>query len=96
MSEKSTWERFFDAHALIYEDNEFTKNTVGEIDFLLRELSLPAGAAILDVGCGTGRHAIELAGRGYGVTGLDLSSGMLAQAKAGAEAAGLGVERVRP
>ena len=35
---------------------------------------------ILDVGCGTGRHAIELAKRGYSVTGVDLSDSMLQQA----------------
>jgi hypothetical protein len=37
MKEKSTWERFFDAHASIYEDNVFTKNTVLEVDFILEE-----------------------------------------------------------
>lgn len=74
MTEKDTWERFFDAHAPIYAENAFTKNTVREVDFLLEELELSPGAAILDVGCGIGRHAVELAKRGYAVTGLDLSS----------------------
>jgi SAM-dependent methyltransferase len=89
MSEKSIWEAFFDAHAPIYEENVFTKNTLREVDFLLEELSLPAGGAILDVGCGTGRHAIELAKRGYAVTGLDLSLGMLARAGEAARIAGV-------
>ena len=80
MTEKSTWEAFFDAHAPVYEDNVFTKNTVLEVDFLLEELSLQPGDSILDVGCGTGRHSIELARRGYAVTGIDLSSEMLARA----------------
>ncbi len=53
MPQKSVWERFFDAHAPIYEENEFTKNTAREVDFLLEELELPSGASILDVGCGT-------------------------------------------
>lgn len=86
------WKTFFDEHALIYEENEFTKNTLQEVDFLLEELSLPPCGAILDVGCGTGRHSIELAKRGYAVTGLDLSSGMLAKAAEAAEAAGVSVE----
>ncbi len=62
------------------------------MDFLLEELELPAGASILDVGCGTGRHAVELARRGYAVTGLDLSAAMLAKAAEAASAAGVEVE----
>lgn len=79
----STWEEFFDAHAPVYEDNIFTKNTLPEMDLLIEELSLPPGGSILDVGCGTGRHSIELARRGYSVTGLDLSPEMLARPAAG-------------
>ena len=92
MTQKSTWESFFDAHAQVYEDNVFTKNTIFEVDFLLEELSLPTGGSILDVGCGTGRHSIELAKRGYAVTGIDLSSEMLARAADAAKAAGLSVD----
>ena len=92
MPAKSTWERFFDAHAPIYAENVFTRNTVREVDFLLEELGLPAGAAVLDVGCGTGRHAVELARRGYAVTGLDLSSEMLARAADAARAANVTIE----
>ena len=94
MPEKTSWERFFDAHAAVYEDNVFTKNTVREVDFLLEELSLQPGDSILDVGCETGRHSIELAKRGYDVTGLDLSSGMLARAADAASAAGVNVDWV--
>jgi len=92
MAEKSTWESFFDAHAPIYEENVFTKNTLAEVEFLLEVLELPAESSVLDVGCGTGRHSIELARRGYAVTGIDLSSAMLAQAAAAADAVGVQVE----
>ena len=92
MSDKSTWERFFDAHAPIYDENVFTKNTIREVDFLLEELNLPPDGSVLDVGCGTGRHAIELAKRGYAVTGLDLSSEMLARAADKARQERVGVE----
>ena len=92
MTEKSTWEAFFDAHAPVYEDNIFTKNTIREVDFLLEELSLQPGGSILDVGCGTGRHSIELAKRGYAVTGLDLSSEMLARAADAAKSAAVNVD----
>jgi SAM-dependent methyltransferase len=91
MTEKSTWEAFFDAHAPVYEDNVFTKNTILEVDFLLEELSIRPGGSILDVGCGTGRHSIELTKRGYDVTGIDLSSEMLARAADAAKAAGVDV-----
>jgi SAM-dependent methyltransferase len=92
MTVKKTWEAFFDAHAPVYEENVFTKNTVREVDFLLEELSLQPGDSILDVGCGTGRHSIELAKRGYDVTGLELSSEMLARAADAAIAAGVSVD----
>ena len=94
MPEKSTWEQFFDAHAPIYDQNVFTKNTAGEVDFLLEELELPPGASILDVGCGTGRHSVDLAKRGYAVTGLDLSAEMLAKAAEAANASGVQVDWV--
>jgi SAM-dependent methyltransferase len=87
MTEKDIWEAFFDAHAPIYDDNVFTKNTIFEVDFLLEELSLEPGSSILDVGCGTGRHAIELAKRGHAVTGIDLSSEMLSKAAEKAQTA---------
>lgn len=90
-----SWETFFDAHAPFYDANVFTANTVKEVDFLIEELGLAPGAAVLDVGCGTGRHAVELARRGYAVTGLDLSSRMLAMAEEKARAAGVRVEWLR-
>jgi len=95
LKEKSTWEEFFDAHAPVYENNIFTKNTLPEVDFLIEELALPPAGSILDVWCGTGRHSIELARRGYSVTGLDLSREMLSRAAASAEAAGVRVDFVR-
>ncbi len=94
MQQKSTWQKCFDNHAPIYEQNVFTKNTIKEVDFLLDELKLASGASILDVGCGTGRHSVELARRGYAVTGVDLSAGMLAQAAEAAQKAGVQVEWV--
>lgn len=84
---QTDWADFFDDHAPKYDENCFTKNTIREVDFLVEELGLPPSATILDVGCGTGRHAVELARRGFAVTGLDLSAGMLMEARKRAEAA---------
>ena len=92
MIRRNEWEEFFDGHAPAYMENVFTKNTLAEVDFIIQELKLPQGCRILDMGCGTGRHSVELAKRGYSVTGADLSSGMLAQAKEAAGKAGVEVE----
>lgn len=45
--------------------------------------------AVLDLGCGTGNHAIRLAERGYTVTGVDMSTSMLAEAEGKARARNL-------
>jgi cyclopropane fatty-acyl-phospholipid synthase-like methyltransferase len=92
---KSEWEIFFDGHAPRYMDEVFTRDTLREVDFLEELLRLPRGAEILDLGCGTGRHSIELARRGYRVTGLDLSQGMLDVARQTALAAGVEVKWVK-
>jgi ubiquinone/menaquinone biosynthesis C-methylase UbiE len=89
------WREFFDSYAPQYMKESFTADSVREVAFLCEILELPPGATILDVGCGTGRHAVELARRGYAVTGLDLSAGMLAEAAAAAERAGVRVDLVQ-
>ena len=44
-----------------------------EVDFLVEHLALTAGTRVLDVGCGPGRHAHELARRGMVVHGIDIA-----------------------
>lgn len=51
----------------------FTKGTKQEVDFLVRCLDLKVGQRVLDVGCGPGRHAHELARRGIATHGIDIS-----------------------
>jgi len=69
-----------------------TERTEEEINFILSQIDLPPGGRVLDVGCGTGRHCIELARRGYRVVGTDPSETMLAAARARASAAGVEVD----
>ncbi len=94
MGRPGQWESFYDRHAPFYDRGAFTSHTLAEVEFLLGVLELEPGASILDLGCGTGRHAVEFARRGYRVTGVDLSSGMLLQAHRRAAAAGVSVDWV--
>ncbi|MCM3883486.1 cyclopropane-fatty-acyl-phospholipid synthase family protein [Frankia sp. R82] len=70
-----------------YLPNEFWRRvatpewTVAEVDFVESRLGLRAGARILDVPCGSGRHSLALAARGYRVTGVDLSAEALEHAR---------------
>lgn len=62
----------------------FTKGTRQEIDFLWAALDLQPGMRVLDVGCGPGRHAHELARRGIVVHGIDISAAFVELARANA------------
>jgi ubiquinone/menaquinone biosynthesis C-methylase UbiE len=89
------WKQFYDFNAPHYEEEHFTTNTAFETEFLLREMPLQPGMKLLDLGCGTGRHSVSLAAKGIDVTGLDISSGQLAQAKKKAELAGVAVRFIQ-
>jgi SAM-dependent methyltransferase len=56
--------------------------TNDEVSFLERSLDLAPAARVLDMPCGSGRHSIELATRGYNITGVDLSAYSLDIARA--------------
>ncbi len=55
------------------------------IEFICTELALPVHARILDLGCGPGRYAVELAHKGFEVVGLDLNEQYVALAREVAE-----------
>ncbi|MDX1417777.1 MAG: class I SAM-dependent methyltransferase [Candidatus Promineifilaceae bacterium] len=63
-----------------------------EIDLIESQWDLPLGARVLDVGCGFGRHSIELARRGYVVCGIDPSMAMIAAARTKAEKAAVDID----
>jgi SAM-dependent methyltransferase len=83
MGRRPEWfEHFFDAEYVArLRDEKPLRQTRTEVAFLLRSLRLPPGARILDVPCGYGRHAAELARRGFRVVGVDLSRSMIAEAR---------------
>lgn len=91
MPSKQWYETLFENYGQRYDNESFTQGTIGECDFLEKELNYDKSLRILDVGCGTGRHSIELTRRGYQVTGIDLSESMLARAKEKARLAGVKV-----
>lgn len=92
MSKKQWYESLFENYGQKYDAESFTKGTKGECDFIEKELNSNKSLKILDVGCGTGRHAIELSTRGYVVTGIDLSESQLKIAREKAESNNLTIE----
>jgi SAM-dependent methyltransferase len=64
----------------------FTMGTRQEIDNVVGALALKPGERVLDVGCGPGRHAHELARRGIAVHGVDISARFIELARANAPA----------
>jgi ubiquinone/menaquinone biosynthesis C-methylase UbiE len=70
------------------------KNAAAEVDSFIRLLGISPGAKLLDLCCGPGRHALELARRGFHVTAVDRTATYLEQAKERAEQEGLPIEFV--
>ena len=89
---KQWYEALFENSGKKYDEENFTHGTLGECDFIEKELNFNKSLKILDVGCGTGRHAIELSKRGYNVTGIDLSEAQLKRAKEKAKAENLSID----
>jgi SAM-dependent methyltransferase len=63
----------------------WAEQTENEIDRALGMLQPEAGARVLDLACGTGRHSIELAKRGFSVLGVDIADDLLEVAVGEAE-----------
>jgi 2-polyprenyl-3-methyl-5-hydroxy-6-metoxy-1,4-benzoquinol methylase len=78
---KQWYEELFENYGMKYDQENFAQGTIGECDFLEKEIEYNKGTKILDIGCGTGRHSIELSKRGYEIVGIDLSESLLKRAK---------------
>ena len=83
---------FDDDYLKIYQPQLTPERTQAEVDFIESALGVPKGAAVLDLACGIGRHAIGMALRGYRVTGVDFSPHYLELATGAAGRAGVEVE----
>lgn len=92
MNKKQWYELLFENYGQKYDNESYTHGTLGECDFIEKELKSDKSLKILDVGCGTGRHAIELSKRKYIVTGIDLSEAQLTRAREKAESNNLKID----
>lgn len=92
---KKWYETLFENYSKSYDKEDFVSGTLGECDFIEAEAGFDKAIKILDIGCGTGRHAIELTKRGYSVTGVDLSDDQLKRATEKASAEGLNIDFIK-
>ena len=90
MRQRSTWEQI----APVMFDEQRWSEAPDEVELALRLLELEPPARILDLACGPGRHALELARRGYRVTGVDATVGFLEEAASKATREGVELELI--
>ena len=88
-------EEFWIAYAPLMFDESRWAEVPEVVDNLLKLSSIAAGAKVLDLCCGVGRHTVELSRRGFQVTGVDITVAYLNAARETAEAAGTDPELVR-
>jgi len=74
------WDELFGDDFLRTMDRLTNAQVKNEVTFIEDSLGVQKGGVILDLACGSGRHAVEMAVRGYNVVGYDLSLAMLARA----------------
>lgn len=90
------WKLFYDKNWLgLYPSLFHPQETTKEIDKILKIAKIKKSDRILDLCCGYGRHSIELAKRGYQVTGFDYSKYFLSKAKKEAQKEGLEINFIQ-
>lgn len=72
---------YADAYDTLYQTKDYDRECAA-LETIFRRYATGPMDSILDLGCGTGNHAVRLAERGYHVVGVDRSAGMLDAARA--------------
>lgn len=78
-AKKSDW--YKEGWSLDIKEQSWTENTKEQVDFIINKLGLSGKERILDLACGYGRHSLELARRGYQVTGVDITQAYIDDAR---------------
>ncbi len=84
---KIVFAAYSDYYDLLYSDKDYPAESEYVLDVLKNYC--PAVKSVADLGCGTGRHAIEFARKGLNVTGIEISDSMLEMARNNVRASGL-------
>ena len=87
------WENFFHGIALDFWRAAISdEQTHAEAEFINNQLQLPVGAKLLDVPCGNGRLSIELGAFGFELTGVDIATEFVEEAKRNSLARGVSID----
>lgn len=82
MKNRNWWKKTFGKAYLEAFDAIYSKErTESEVNFILDNIKLEKEMKIIDIACGAGRHSLELAKKGFNVTGVDYSEELLHKAK---------------
>jgi len=76
----AVFDRYAQYYNLLYREKDYPRE-VNYVDTLIKKYATNDARTVLDLGCGTGGHAVLLARKGYHVTGVDRSDAMLAIAE---------------
>lgn len=97
MPDPNAWhnrDSFWELFEPVLFDEQRQANAAAELDHAAHLLQLRPGERILDLCCGTGRHSLELARRGYAVVGVDRTVSFIEKAQNQAREAQLAVDFV--
>lgn len=89
MAQFEDFERYFDAYI------PWDRRIPFELPFLTTQLERVGARSVLDIGCGSGRHAVSLAEAGYEVAGIDPSERLLGTAREIASDEGVDIRFIR-